>query len=121
MARRPTAEWRALAETDEITARLFPPGLLHRYDAIFDTFERAVRTLTPATPDDELTVAIRDVVTALNTLNDDHTHAAIATAERDLLCGYIEQTLADSAADLDAFCTRHHLPRHELTDPWRTW
>jgi hypothetical protein len=80
-----------------------------------------IGTLTPATSDDELTAVIRDVVTALNTLNDDHTHAAIATAERDLLCDYIEQTLAGSAADLDAFCTRRDLPRHELTDPWRTW
>ncbi|MET8149110.1 hypothetical protein ACIBSW_39650 [Actinoplanes sp. NPDC049668] len=133
LAIRPSSEWRcSIAEEarlvaegvleDEfaVTAGLFPPALLQCFDEVFDAFERDVSELEPSS-DIEVTAAIRRVVLELNSLNEKHDHDAIATAERALLCGYIDQTMTEAGVDLDALAARRGVSREDITDEWRTW
>jgi hypothetical protein len=61
------------------------------------------------------------VLGAFNALNDEYDSDAVATGERALLCGYIDETLSESGIDLDVLSARHGIPREDLTDEWRTW
>lgn len=99
---------------------LFPPDLLQRFDEIFDVFERDVAGLSVPT-DGEVLSLIRNVVYALNALNEDCDSDAIATGERTVLCDYIDRTISEAGVDLDVLSARHGVPREDLTDEWRTW
>jgi hypothetical protein len=133
LAIRPTCEWRegieeearlvavgALEAEFAVTATLFPRDLLLRVDEILDTFERDVSALH-ASSDERVLAIVQKVVLALNSLNDEYNRQAIATSERDMLCKYIDQAIAESGVDLDALSGRQGVPRSELTDAWRTW
>jgi hypothetical protein len=133
LATRPTTLWRegvdeearlvASVELEEefaVSATLYPPDLLARMDEVLAGFEREVGGLTSAS-DDEVLATIRRVVLALNTLNDEYDKGAIETAERDLLCAYIDETVAQAGVDLDALSARQAIERVDLTDEWRTW
>ncbi|GAA3203944.1 hypothetical protein ACFO1B_42670 [Dactylosporangium siamense] len=133
LAKRPSSEWRegiaeearlvasgALEQDFAVTAKLFPPDLLQRFDDVFDAFERNVSELTVKSDTNVLAV-IQAVVSMLNMLNDEYDSDAIATGERDVLCEYIDRTISESGVDLDALSARHGLVRDDLTDEWRTW
>ncbi|MGI5146326.1 hypothetical protein ACQEVC_08045 [Plantactinospora sp. CA-294935] len=133
MAMRPSSEWRdgiaeearlvaegALEEEFAVMAELFPPGLLQRFDEIFDVFERDIAGLSFPS-DGEVIALIQKVVYALNALNEDYDFDAIATGERAVLCEYIDRTITEAGVDLDALSARYGVPREDLTDEWRTW
>ncbi|MEU4221198.1 hypothetical protein [Actinoplanes sp. NPDC026623] len=133
LAIRPTREWRdgiteearlvaegTLEEGFAVTAGLFPSDLLQRFDEIFDAFEQDVSELRLPAGDNAIAV-IRRVVLELNSLNEEYDADAIATAERTMLCQYIDQTIAEAGVDLDDLAARHGVLREDLTDEWRTW
>jgi hypothetical protein len=133
VANRPTSEWSegiaeearlvaagALEKEFAVMAELFPPDLLRRFDEIFDAFEREVAGLIGPL-DGEVIAIMRNVVYALNALNEDYDFDAIATGERTVLCEYIDQTISEAGVNLDVLSARHGVPREDLTDEWRTW
>lgn len=133
MAIRPTEHWRrsvteearqiASGELDAecaSSAELFPEAMLIRTDEVLQPFEREIATLTNPT-DDEIFAAIERVVLALNKVNDDYDDASYETDEREQLCRYIEESLAETGITVDAFAGRHGLIRHQITDKWRRW
>ncbi|TYB66066.1 hypothetical protein FXF51_17890 [Nonomuraea sp. PA05] len=133
MAVRPTTVWRAsVAEearlvaagerdpADAYAAELFPEPMLLSTDDVLSRFETDLGALS-APSDEELFAVVRRVVLALNHVNEEYGEAAYETDERELLCQYIEESIAEAGIDLDAFAARHGLTRHEITDEWREW
>lgn len=43
------------------------------------------------------------------------------TGEREQLCPYLEQSLAEIGVDVEAVAERRGLDRHDITDEWREW
>jgi hypothetical protein len=133
MAMRPTGGWRqSIAEEerevasgeldpeDAVMARLFPESLLSQTDEVLSAFESEVGAFSRPS-DEQVLGAVERVVLALNAINDDHHGAAYETGEREVLCTYIDGTLADAGVDVAALAARHGLSRYEITDRWRRW
>ncbi|MGP4095135.1 hypothetical protein [Nonomuraea sp. KM90] len=133
MATRPTVFWREGIEEEarqvafgELRvewvekAEMFPDSMLLQTDRALETFENHVASLD--VPSDEAVLAIvRTVVLTLNAINRDHDDDAYATGERDQLCAYIDEVLAEAGVDLDGLAARRGVPRSDITDEWRTW
>lgn len=101
-------------------ASLFPEALSAATDAVLQDFETDVRAL--AEPSDEQVLeVVKRVVLALNAVNESFDHAAYETGEREQLCDYIDQVLANSGNDVSALTARHGIDRHAITDEWRDW
>ena len=77
---------------------------------------------TLAGSDDEQVFAVVErVVLALNAVNEAHDKCAFETDEREQLCLYIDEALAERGVDVAALTASRGLGRHELTDQWRDW
>lgn len=133
MARRPSDIWRSnlvdeaaevaagrLDRDEAVLAKLFPESLLTATDQTLTTFEERVLALDTDS-DDDVMQAVRSVVLALNTVNDEHNGTGYETDERELLCAYIDQTLTEAGVDVPALAARRNLGRWEITDEWREW
>lgn len=138
MIERPTAVWRERVEDDAagiaagtldaeeaFAARLYPADMIRDTDKVLDGFEADVAGLVdhrwePAA-DAEIFDVIELTVKALNAVNVQFDGAAYETAERELLCAYIENVLDGAGIDVDSLAERHRLTRHEITDEWRDW
>ena len=123
--RRVDAEAAGLAEgtleVDEaVASRLFPESLLTDTDVALDAFEAEVRRFEPPS-DDEVFGVIERVVLDLNRINREHGGGAYETAERELLCDYIDESLGEAGVDIEALAQRRGIDSWELTDEWRTW
>lgn len=133
MAVRPSRQWRdnVARETEELAAgtldpecafmaKLFPEPMLSATDAVLETFEVEVLTLSEAT-DAQVFACIERVVLALNSVNERFGGAAYETGEREELCKYIDRTLTEHGIDVPALAARHRIGRYEITDRWRGW
>jgi hypothetical protein len=133
MANRPTDGWREgiaeeardiasgkLAAIDAYMSELFPESLLSRTDEALATFESEVTALSSPS-DEQVFGVVERVVLSLNTINDDHNGAGYETSEREMLCLYIDEVLAETGIDVEALTARHGLPRYAITDRWRRW
>ncbi|GAA1260284.1 hypothetical protein GCM10009665_57840 [Kitasatospora nipponensis] len=101
-------------------AGLFPEALLAATDVVLQDFETDFRAL--AEPSDvQVMEMVKRVVLALNAVNESFDHAAYETGEREQLCEYIDQVLANSGIDVSALTARHGIDRHAITDEWREW
>ncbi|MET9521661.1 hypothetical protein [Streptomyces coeruleorubidus] len=133
MAERPTTSWRRGIgeEAEELAAGsldpdcacmagLFPEELLLATDAVLDTFEAELSTLSEV-DDARVFAVVERVVLALNAVNDAHDGCAFETDEREQLCDYIDQVLTEHGVDVVALTARHELGRYQLTDKWRKW
>ncbi|MEU0528041.1 hypothetical protein [Streptomyces niveus] len=133
MAERPTTSWRrgVAEEAEELAAgtldpdsacmaALFPEELLVATDAVLDTFEAELTALAEA-DDAQVFAVVEGVVLALNVVNDAHDGCAFETDEREALCGYIDQALAEHGVDVVTLTARQGLGRYQLTDKWREW
>lgn len=133
MATHPADRWRArvseealelaagtLVPDDAYAAKLFPESLITATDAALADFVRGLATVSTG-PDEEVFDAVKRVVLTLNRINDDHGGAGYETQEREELCLYIEESLAEAGVDVDALAGRRGLTRHEITDEWREW
>ncbi|MGW1915814.1 hypothetical protein ACWCQS_35120 [Streptomyces sp. NPDC002076] len=133
MAERPTTSWRhgIAEEAEELAAgtlcpecacmaRLFPEELLTATDAVLDGFQAELAGLVDAS-DEQVFVAVERVILALNAVNEAHNGNAFETDEREKLCDYIDESLAEHGVDVVALTARHGLGRYQLTDKWRKW
>ena len=133
MAERPTTSWRrgVAQEADALAAgtldpdcacmaELFPEELLVATDAVLDAFETELPPLAEA-EDVRIFAVVERVVLELNAVNDAHGGGAFETGEREELCAYIDECLAEHRVDVVALTARHGLGRYELTDRWREW
>lgn len=105
---------------DAYLAQLFPDALLDVTDTTLEGFEAELRTLVPPT-DEAVMDTVRRVVLALNAINTQFGGGAYETAERELLCDYIDRTLTERGIDVPALAARQGLGRYEITDEWRDW
>lgn len=122
MASRPTTHWRAnVAAGHEYAAELFPDALLTVTDETLDAFEARVVALGSGPSDAAVMATVRDVVLALNGINDDFDGAAYETDERERLCQYIDDTLTEGGVDVPALAARLGIHPAEITDEWREW
>jgi len=101
-------------------AELFPESLLTRTDGVLAAFEAEVAALNDPS-DEQVFTAVRNVVFALNQVNREHGCAGYETGEREQLCDYIDETLAESGIDVPALTERNDLGRYAITDQWRRW
>src|SRR5690349_17778608 len=133
MAIRPSARWRSRldeeatelaagtrAPSDAFLSELFPESLLAATDEALRTFELDVEALRDQ-DDEQVFEAIKCVVLVLNEINEDHDGAGYETEEREELCLYIDQTLAEHGIDVPALAARRGISRTEITDDWRDW
>ena len=133
MAERPTTSWRygIAEEAEELAsgtldpecacmAALFPEDLLTATDAALDAFEGELPGLGEAS-DEHVLAVVERVVVALNGVNDARNGSAFETGEREQLCDYIDDSLAERGVDVVALTARHVLGRDQLTDKWRRW
>ncbi|MEV5340255.1 hypothetical protein AB0K93_17505 [Streptomyces sp. NPDC052676] len=133
MAERPTTSWRhgIAEEAEELAAGtldpecacmagLFPEELLMATDEVLDAFEGELPGLGE-THDERVFAVVERVVLALNAVDEAHDGAAFETDEREELCDYIDQSLAEHGVDVVALTARHGLGRYQLTDKWRRW
>ncbi|MFI6661918.1 hypothetical protein ACIBL8_41125 [Streptomyces sp. NPDC050523] len=133
MAERPTTVWREgiAEEADELAAgtldpecgcmaELFPEDLLTATDAVLDAFERDLRDLAEM-DDARILGVVERAVLALNAVDEAHNASAFETGERELLCDYIDQSLAEHGIDVVALTSRHGLGEYQITDRWRKW
>ena len=133
MATRPSARWRARADeeaielaagtrvpSDAFLSELFPESLLAATDGALHAFESEVDPLRDQ-DDEQVFEVIKRVVLALNEINEDHDGAGYETEEREELCLYIDQTLAEHGIDVSALAARRGISRTEITDGWRDW
>jgi hypothetical protein len=111
-------------DPDEASAaRLWPESLINGTDAVLTAFERNVAKVDPASDDDVLD-QVKAVVLAPNEVSRRSLEQGLMgyeTGERDELCLYIEETLAEVGVDVDALTARQGITRHEITDEWREW
>lgn len=120
MAERPTTLWRAdVAEHPEF-AHLFPEPMMVRTDEVLAAFETEVAAFADPS-DDEVLAAVEHVVLALNAVNEEYDEEAYETDEREMLCAYIDATLAEAGVDVPALAARRGLGPYEITDKWREW
>lgn len=101
-------------------AELFPESLITATDSVLDAFEADISALQDAS-DERIFDAVQRVVLALNAVNDEHDGAAYETDEREQLCHYIDEALAEQGVNVLALTARHGLGHYELTDRWRDW
>jgi hypothetical protein len=101
-------------------AELFPDSLLVATDSVLDSFEAELSLLQDASGD-RVFDAVQRVVLALNAVNDEHNGCAYETDEREQLCHYIYESLAERGIDVVALTSRHGLGRYQLTDRWPDW
>ncbi|MGW2182024.1 hypothetical protein ACWCXX_28805 [Streptomyces sp. NPDC001732] len=133
MATKPSEQWRArlkketadldagrLAPDEAFLAELFPESLLAATDSALLAFESDV-SLLGGQDDQQVFEAIKRVVLVLNKINEDHDGAGYETEEREELCLYIEQTLAEHGIDVPALAARRGINPTEITDDWRDW
>jgi len=133
MTERPTTDWRRgiAQEAAELAAGtldpdcacmvdLFPEPLLSATDAVLDAFEAELPTLAGG-DDEQVFAVVERVVLALNAVNEAHDKCAFETDEREQLCLYIDDALAERGVDVAALTASRGLGRHELTDQWRDW
>ncbi|WP_326709620.1 hypothetical protein OG758_09815 [Streptomyces sp. NBC_01474] len=133
MNERPTTGWRKGIEREQrklatgtldadcaCMAELFPESLITATDSVLDAFEADISALQDAS-DERIFDAVQRVVLALNAVNDEHDGAAYETDEREQLCHYIDEALAEQGVNVLALTARHGLGHYELTDRWRDW
>ncbi|RVX41122.1 hypothetical protein EDD27_3591 [Nonomuraea polychroma] len=133
MAIRPTVLWREGLEEEarqvasgELRAdwadkaEMFPETMLSRTDEALEAFERDIACLDVQS-DDTVLAAVKRLILKLTTTNRDHDDDTYATGERDQLCTYIDEVLAEAGVDLDGLAARHGIPRRDIADEWRTW
>ncbi|WP_330348978.1 hypothetical protein [Streptomyces sp. NBC_00582] len=133
MAIRPSARWRARVDeeaaelaagtralSDAFMSELFPESLLAATDRALHAFESDVAKLRDQ-DDEQVFEVIKRVVLALNGINEDHDGAGYETEEREELCLYIDQTLAEHGIDVLTLAARRGISRTEITDDWRDW
>lgn len=131
MITRPTKEWRdqvqqqkaavaagTLNEAQAYALHLWPESFIDAVDAALDQYEADARWLRGPI-DEQAFASVERVVSALNDI--DYEHGRIETCEREELCEYIDDVLAEAGVDVDALTARRGIPRHELTDQWRDW
>ncbi|WP_066956407.1 hypothetical protein [Streptomyces lushanensis] len=133
MAIKPSQNWRAgvAQEARDVASgeldpgcafmdQLFPDSLLEATEATLRSFEADVHAWVG--PSDELVFgAVRRVVLALNSINEEHGGAGYETGEREDLCAYIDRTLTEHGIDVPALAARNGMGAHEITDEWRDW
>lgn len=132
---RPTVQWRELkrqeahrfaagllSSDERVMERGFPDVLLDRIDLVLDAYAAFVARL-PTTPDGYLAVtgAIKTLILALNDINTLDGRRWFDTAEREALCGYIDEVIVRHGIDIDALARSHGVDRHDLGDEWRDW
>jgi len=131
---RPTTLWRKerdeeaervaagrLPAQDAHMAALYPDAFLDLTDPVLDTFADAIRQR--ATTPDAYPLVMGDVervVLALNAISN-VSDGWIETGEREDLCGYIEQVIAQHGIDVDLLAASQGVGVHELTNQWREW
>lgn len=101
-------------------AALFPEELLTATDAVLDAFEGELSGVGEAN-DQHVLAVVERVVVALNGVNDARNGSAFETGEREELCDYIDESLAERGVDVAGLTARHGLGRYQLTDKWRRW
>jgi hypothetical protein len=133
MATRPSTGWRKNVEDEaqdiasgKLTADkafmslLFPESLLSDTDQALAVFESEIAAFRE--PSDEWILdVVKHVVLSLNAINGDHGGAGYETDERERLCHYIDQSLAEAGVDVEALATRNGMSRHDITYEWRRW
>ncbi|MFI8069488.1 hypothetical protein ACIF85_11990 [Streptomyces sp. NPDC086033] len=133
MAERPTTSWRhgIVEEAQEVAAgtldpecacmaELYPEELLSATDAVLDAFEGELPGLGEAR-DEQVFAVVERVVLALNAVNDANNGGAFETDEREELCDYIDESLAEHGVDVTALTARQGLGPYQLTNKWRKW
>jgi hypothetical protein len=108
------------APSDAFLSELFPESLLAATDEALRAFELDVEALRDQ-DDEQVFEVIKRVALVLNEINEDHDGAGYETEEREELCLYIDQTLAEHGIDVPALAARRGISRTEITDDWRDW
>ncbi|MEU8651487.1 hypothetical protein [Streptomyces sp. NPDC048737] len=108
------------APSDAFLSELFPESLLAATDEALHAFESEVEALQ-GQDDEQVFNAIKNVVLALNEINEEHNGAGYETEEREELCLYIDQTLTEHSVDVPALAAGRGIDRAEITDDWRDW
>ena len=133
MLKRPTTDWRDTIEeqTAQIAAgelekddawalKFWPLAMIDAADPLMASFEATLAGLGTEPTDESILAAVKDLVLALNTVDDEHGHP-FETSEREQLCEYIEKALEDAGIDVAALTARQGIDRHGITDKWRNW
>lgn len=132
---RPTTQWRtaraeeaadvaagAMSPDDAYLGDLFPDRFLDGAERALTAYEVEVEAL--ATDPSGFTgamEAVKNVVLALNTLNEEGDGAWIETDERERLCEFIDEVLRRHGIDTEVLAASQKIDRWELTDAWRDW
>lgn len=132
---RPTAQWREqkhhearqaaaglLSKPECVLETLFPDELLDRVDLVLDAYASTIAAL-PKTADGYLAAidGIKTVILALNEINVVDGRRRFETAEREVLCDYIDAVIVGHGIDIDALAESHGVDRYDLGEEWRDW
>ena len=115
---RPSQMWRAEVAEHADAAEHYTANLIAATDASLASFESELGQLTQPS-DQQIFSVVERAVLALNGVDEEH--GAFGTIEREELCEYIDQALAERGIDVDALAARNSLNPAEITGPWRDW
>lgn len=93
---------------------------LEGVDSALSAFEADILSLTSAS-DAQILRAVERVVMALNSVNENENGGSIDTDEREQLCLFIDEVLAENGVDVGALAAKRQLNRYAITDQWRRW
>ena len=107
-------------EDDVCLDQLFPDQFIADTELVLVEFAGAIAA-TEVRDYDSVMNSIISLVVKLNEINDKYDGGVIETGEREQLCQYIEDVIAESKIDLEAYAKSRECDTNEITDSWREW